>query len=62
MSDTDRPTLTKAPDLYVHYCEVEGCGKWGSLGNSPSKLVPVRWWCAEHFPEAFKINRPLKWP
>ena len=59
MSDTDRPTLTKAPEMCVHYCEVEGCEKWGSWGNSSSKLVPVRWWCKEHFPEEFKINRPL---
>ena len=59
MSDTDRPPLTQAPKLYVHYCEEPGCNQWGSLGNSSSKLVPVRWWCKKHFPEVFKINRPI---
>lgn len=44
MSDTDRPTLTKAPEMYVHYCEQGGCTEWGSWGNSPSPAVATRWW------------------
>jgi hypothetical protein len=50
MSDTDKRTLTSAPDMYVHYCDEDGCSKWGGFGHSPSKAVPVRWWCWEHFP------------
>ncbi|NEJ04316.1 hypothetical protein GR238_02695 [Rhizobium leguminosarum] len=54
MSDTDKPALTKAPQMYVHYCEEEGCTEWGGLGRSATKDEPPRWWCWEHFPEHFK--------
>ncbi|QAS82178.1 hypothetical protein CO657_30415 (plasmid) [Rhizobium acidisoli] len=50
MSDLDRPALTTAAPMYVHYCEQEGCGEWGGWGNSPSPAVATRWWCFGHFP------------
>ncbi|WP_246717882.1 hypothetical protein [Rhizobium aethiopicum] len=36
--------------IIEHYCEEEGCGEWGGFGHSPSKAIPVHWWCWEHFP------------
>lgn len=56
MSDTDKPALTNAPQMYVHYCEIEGCKEWGGWGNSPSPAMAARWWCFEHFPTELKIN------
>ncbi|MGO6724133.1 hypothetical protein ACC684_34845 [Rhizobium ruizarguesonis] len=50
MSDTDMPPLTKAPEMYVHYCEEEGRTEWSGWGNSPSPAVTTRWWCFAHFP------------
>lgn len=50
MSDIDRPALTKAALLYIHYCEQDGCSEWGGWGNAPSPAVATRWWCFEHFP------------
>ncbi|TBG38537.1 hypothetical protein ELG78_16800 [Rhizobium leguminosarum] len=50
MSDTDKPALTMAPKMYVHFCEDEGCEKWGGFGRSASKDEPPHWWCWEHFP------------
>ncbi|MEY9375089.1 hypothetical protein ABIA10_000959 [Rhizobium leguminosarum] len=50
MSDTDKPALTNAPQMYVHYCEEEGCEEWGGFGRSATKDEPPRWWCWEHFP------------
>lgn len=32
MSDIDRPALTNAALMYVHYCEREGCQGWGQSG------------------------------
>ncbi len=46
-----------APGVAIHenhYCCIEGCGKWGSLGYSPNKAIPPRWWCFEHFPKEYK--------
>ncbi|WP_261322315.1 hypothetical protein [Rhizobium leguminosarum] len=41
MSDTDKPALTMAPQIYAHYCEEKECKEWG---NSPSPAVAIRWW------------------
>ncbi|MBY5763661.1 hypothetical protein HFO06_11230 [Rhizobium leguminosarum] len=60
MRDTDKPALTMAPEMYVHYCEHEGCDKWGGFGRSAARDEPPHWWCWEHFPEEFKIHRPAK--
>jgi hypothetical protein len=38
MSDTDKPPLTKAPEMYVHYCEEEGCTEWGGWGTARPRL------------------------
>lgn len=60
MSDTDRPTLTKAAEMDVHYCEQEGCEEWGGWGNSPSPSAAASWWCFEHFPhKSFEQKQAL---
>ncbi|MBX4989367.1 hypothetical protein [Rhizobium lentis] len=59
MSDIDR--APKGPDLYIHYCEHQGCDNWGSWGNSPSATVTTRWWCFEHFPhKSFEQEQALR--
>lgn len=40
----------RANGHFEHYCEEEGCRECGGFGHSPSKAIPVRWWCWEHFP------------
>jgi hypothetical protein len=50
MSDIEKPILTKAAEMYVHYCEMPGCKEWGGFGHSPSPSVPSRWWCWPHYP------------
>jgi hypothetical protein len=47
MSDEQRQTLTHAPTLYEHYCEVDGCKKWGALGYDVGR-GETRWFCFEH--------------
>lgn len=34
---------------FDHYCEHEGCKRWGAIGYSHGK-AEVRWWCGEHYP------------
>jgi hypothetical protein len=55
MSDEIRLPSTGAPeprrslgDLYVHYCEHDGCREWGGWGYSRSKLSPTHWFCYAH--------------
>ncbi|ATN32928.1 hypothetical protein ACO34A_03820 [Rhizobium sp. ACO-34A] len=33
-----------------HYCEHEGCKKWGAWGYAGRTTEPARWWCGEHYP------------
>lgn len=50
VADDRTDTHPAAPVHYEHYCEHEGCNRWGSLGFSRSRSEPVHWWCAEHYP------------
>ncbi|PCK81223.1 hypothetical protein [Rhizobium sophoriradicis] len=50
MSITNHSSAPGANVHFEHYCEEVGCKKWGGFGHSPSKAIPVRWWCWEHFP------------
>ena len=54
MSDERTPTHPAPPVHFEHWCEEPGCNKWGSLGYSPNKAIPSRWWCFEHFPDEYK--------
>ena len=54
MSDERTSTHPAPPVHFEHWCEVPGCNKWGSLGYSPNKTIPSRWWCSEHFPNEYK--------
>lgn len=46
--DDRTDTRPHTPD--EHYCEHEGCVKWGGYGLARSKGEPVRWWCWKHYP------------
>ncbi|MBY5485407.1 hypothetical protein [Rhizobium leguminosarum] len=48
MSDTDKPALTMAPQMYVHYCEEKECKEcWGfattNVGGSVDGKSAPRW-------------------
>lgn len=50
----DGHSSTPAASIHVnHWCEHEGCLKWGSHGHAASKFAEIRWWCQEHFPHKF---------
>ncbi|MBP2560874.1 hypothetical protein J2857_003643 [Neorhizobium galegae] len=49
MSEERTTTHPSAPVHFEHWCEVEGCNKWGGLGFGKG-AQPMRWWCAEHYP------------
>nr|WP_246259336.1 hypothetical protein [Chelativorans oligotrophicus] len=34
--------------IVEHWCEREGCSKWGGHGFSRGKNQPNVWFCAEH--------------
>lgn len=36
--------------IVEHLCEHPGCRVWGGFGYMPSKAIPPRWWCWEHYP------------
>lgn len=46
MNTTPTNPSVKAGDgvIEVHYCCVEGCGKWGGFGFARSAGVAPRWW------------------
>ena len=50
MSNEGHSSAPGANVIVEHYCDEDGCSKWGGFGHSPSKAVSVRWWCWEHFP------------
>ncbi|MBN9034227.1 MAG: hypothetical protein J0I23_31075 [Rhizobiales bacterium] len=55
MSDTDQTPTHPAPPIHLeHWCCEPGCTEWGSLGHSPHKAIPPRWWCFRHFPDEYK--------
>lgn len=33
-----------------HYCEHDGCKRWGAWGYARTIAEPSRWWCGEHYP------------
>lgn len=39
----------RAPIHFEHWCEHEGCKKWGGFGFARSKSEPSVWKCWEHF-------------
>lgn len=39
-----------------HWCEHQGCMKWGGWGFSRSKAEKPHWWCPEHYPHRDKFR------
>ncbi|MBD0417492.1 hypothetical protein [Oryzicola mucosus] len=48
MSDEPNALPHSTPaGLYEHYCEHDGCARWGSFGFARAKEAP-HWFCFEH--------------
>lgn len=50
MADENKTKQSAAGGIVEHLCEHPGCKVWGGFGYMPSKAVPPRWWCWEHYP------------
>lgn len=57
MSDEGQQKKTDAGP-FVHYCDHDGCGKWGSFGFDMGGGV-TRWACMEHQPADYKGFKPF---
>nr|WP_235937873.1 hypothetical protein [Endobacterium cereale] len=49
MSDEGRTAQLNGTGPYMHFCSVEGCGKWGGWGFRLGAAEP-QWWCYGHYP------------
>ena len=49
MSDETRTVLSGPTTLYIHWCCIPSCNRWGGFGFSSNRAEP-QWWCWEHYP------------
>jgi hypothetical protein len=45
--NTPNPQQPTPPGIVEHWCEHDGCAKWGSFGYATGRAEP-RWYCGDH--------------
>jgi hypothetical protein len=53
MSDEDRTARAEAAIHQDHYCDADGCKKWGCYGFEESRAITL-WYCPEHQPAVYR--------
>jgi hypothetical protein len=56
MSD-DRMVHPNSPVHFEHWCDYDGCKRWGSFGKERSRGV-TEWRCSEHLASDYWDRRP----